>query len=33
MLDKFIRHKEKRVIELHQRMKDSRLHTTKKSKY
>ncbi len=33
MFDKFIRHKEKRVIEIHQRMKNSKLHSTRKFKY
>ena len=33
MFDKFIKHKEKRVIELHQRMKNSKLHGRKKYKY
>ena len=28
--DKFIRHREKRIIELHERMKNSKFHTTKK---
>jgi len=33
MFDKFIKHKEKRVIELHQRMRDSKLHSSRKGNY
>jgi hypothetical protein len=32
MTDKFISHREKRIIELHKRMKKSKLHTSKRNK-
>lgn len=33
MSDKIARHTEKRISEIHQRMRDSKLHSTKKFKY